>query len=887
MTKRAAKRKLDRTDDHPTTPNRRPSKQQRTSAIHEDDSDDIISPSKSHRRKSANSPDQPRKHSKHTRNGLNFNTAYDRMYTFTSTRPKPNGVIDLTKSPSEKRKLSLSAQKPNGFHNHTGPKKLIVKNLQSKPRINAQEYLDRIWQQEDVSLDAIFRNEKEPYSLEELYRAAENVCRQDKAADLYKRVKAKCSDHLMSNVRSRLARAAKTEAKSAVLKAFVDEWQMWKKQLLVVRQIFYYMDQSYLLRSEEPSLTDTGYQLFREDVFEDTSIRESVLRGATELVDVDRDQQSAGKNNELLQDAIELFHELGVYSSDFEPGFLETSEQYYRNWRGTQPGNEELRRYATNCTILQAVEMKRCDVLNFDRSTKTGLSELFDKIFVEEQVNLLTNEDFVMDMLEGDMTEELEQTYSLLERKGMGDLMAPLFSKYVETEGSLIVFDEKNEADMVINLLNFKRRLDTFLEASFHKSDTIGNALHKSFETFMNKTKKSQANWDTDNAKPGEMIAKHIDLLLKGGAKAIPKLVAQEKDGSKGDEEQDFDNEEDGDQELKAINHHLSNALDLFRFVHGKAVFEAFYKKDLARRLLMGRSASFDAERNMLTRLKNECGQSFTHNLESMFKDMDLAREEMMSYRQLQADRGEQLTGPDLSVNVLSAAAWPTYPDVPVNVPTSIAYVQSKFDGHYTAKHSGRKLTFKHALAHCQLRANFPKGRKELVVSGFQAIVLLLFNDVASTAHLSYDDLSKATGLSDAELKRTLQSLACAKYRVLTKHPKGRDVNTTDTFSFSTGFQDPKMRIKINQIQLKETKEENKETHERVAADRHYETQAAIVRIMKSRKSIGHNELIVEVIKATRSRGVLEQGDIRRNIEKLIEKEYMEREDGNRYSYVA
>lgn len=76
------------------------------------------------------------------------------------------------------------------------------------------------------------------------------------------------------------------------------------------------------------------------------------------------------------------------------------------------------------------------------------------------------------------------------------------------------------------------------------------------------------------------------------------------------------------------------------------------------------------------------------------------------------------------------------------------------------------------------------------------------------------------------------------------------------------------MRIKINQIQLKETKEENKKTHERVAADRHLETQAAIVRIMKSRKRSTHAELVAEVIKATRSRGVLEVADIKSNIEK-------------------
>ena len=124
------------------------------------------------------------------------------------------------------------------------------------------------------------------------------------------------------------------------------------------------------------------------------------------------------------------------------------------------------------------------------------------------------------------------------------------------------------------------------------------------------------------------------------------------------------------------------------------------------------------------------------------------------------------------------------------------------------------------------------------------------------------------TFIGDEELKRTLQSLACARYRVLTKSPKGKDVNDTDTFSVNLKFEDPKYRIKINQIQLKETKAENKETHERVAADRQYETQAAIVRIMKSRKAIKHAELILEVITATKSRGVLDLADIKKNIEK-------------------
>lgn len=246
---------------------------------------------------------------------------------------------------------------------------------------------------------------------------------------------------------------------------------------------------------------------------------------------------------------------------------------------------------------------------------------------------------------------------------------------------------------------------------------------------------------------------------------------------------------------------------------------------------------------------------------------MELAREEITSYRAMLEERQSKPTV-DLNVNVLSASAWPTYPDVNVEIPRSIQTAAAGFESHYRNKHTGRRLAWKHGLAHCQLKATFPKGKKEIVVSAFQAVVLLLFNGRDTGDPISYINIQAASNLDDTELKRTLQSLACAKYRVLSKNPRGRDVNTSDTFTVNQSFTDPKYRIKINQIQAKETKAENKETHERVAADRNFETQAAIVRIMKSRKMITHAELISEVIVATRSRGVLDPADIKKNIEK-------------------
>lgn len=51
-------------------------------------------------------------------------------------------------------------------------------------------------------------------------------------------------------------------------------------------------------------------------------------------------------------------------------------------------------------------------------------------------------------------------------------------------------------------------------------------------------------------------------------------------------------------------------------------------------------------------------------------------------------------------------------------------------------------------------------------------------------------------------------------------------------------------------VQVKETKEEQKETNERVFRERSHLIDAAIVRIMKSRQQLTHRELVSETMDA-------------------------------------
>ena len=55
------------------------------------------------------------------------------------------------------------------------------------------------------------------------------------------------------------------------------------------------------------------------------------------------------------------------------------------------------------------------------------------------------------------------------------------------------------------------------------------------------------------------------------------------------------------EQEIENI---LDKTMVLFRFLQEKDVFERYYKQHLAKRLLLNRSVSDDAEKNMISKLK-------------------------------------------------------------------------------------------------------------------------------------------------------------------------------------------------------------------------------------------------------------------------------------------
>jgi cullin-4 len=70
----------------------------------------------------------------------------------------------------------------------------------------------------------------------------------------------------------------------------------------------------------------------------------------------------------------------------------------------------------------------------------------------------------------------------------------------------------------------------------------------------------------------------------------------------------------------------------------------------------------------------------------------------------------------------------------------------TKYGDHYKSKHSGRILDWMHSLGTAILRARFKAGTKELSVSLYQAVVLLLFNE---TTEIPFVDIKEQTNIGE------------------------------------------------------------------------------------------------------------------------------------------
>ncbi|XP_070818978.1 cullin-4B [Chaetodon trifascialis] len=719
-------------------------------------------------------------------------------------------------------------------------KKLVIKNFKEKPKL-PENYTQETWQKLKEAVEAIQNSTSIKYNLEELYQAVENLCSHKISAKLYKQLRAVCEDH----IKAQIDQFREDALDSVLFLKKIDKcWQDHCRQMIMIRSIFLFLDRTYVLQNSMlPSIWDMGLELFRFYIISDLKVQSKTIDGILLLIERERNGEAIDRS--LLRSLLSMLSDLQIYQDSFEQRFLEETNRLYAAEGQRLMQEREVPEYLHHVNKRLEEEADRV-ITYLDQSTQKPLIATVEKQLLGEHLTA-TLQKGLTHLLDENRIQDLSLLYQLFSRvRGGVQVLLQHWIEYIKAFGSTIVINPEKDKTMVQELLDFKDKVDHIIDICFMKNEKFVNAMKEAFETFINKRPN----------KPAELIAKHVDSKLRAG------------------------NKEATDEELEKM---LDKIMIIFRFIYGKDVFEAFYKKDLAKRLLVGKSASVDAEKSMLSKLKHECGAAFTSKLEGMFKDMELSKDIMVQFKQYM--QCQNIPGNiELTVNILTMGYWPTYVPMEVHLPPEMVRLQEIFKTFYLGKHSGRKLQWQSTLGHCVLKAEFKEGKKELQVSLFQTLVLLMFNE---GEEFTLEEIKLATGIEDSELRRTLQSLACGKARVLTKIPKSKDVEDGDKFSCNDDFKHKLFRIKINQIQMKETVEEQASTTERVFQDRQYQIDAAIVRIMKMRKTLSHNLLMSEVYNQLKF--PVKPADLKKRIESLIDRDYMERdkENPNQYNYVA
>jgi cullin 3 len=244
-----------------------------------------------------------------------------------------------------------------------------------------------------------------------------------------------------------------------------------------------------------------------------------------------------------------------------------------------------------------------------------------------------------------------------------------------------------------------------------------------------------------------------------------------------------------------------------------------------------------------------------------------------------------------LSVQVLTTGLWPISRTThsSCNLPIEVSALYEKYKSYYLGLHTRKKLSWQVNMGNADIIATFGNGHKYgLHVSNYQMCVLMLFNDVDQ---LSYNEIAKATQINTSDLIKCLYSMVLVKGKnIIKKEPMNEHIGKDDLFFVNDMFESKWYKIKLETVAAQtESEDEKLRTRKNVEEDRRPQMEAAIVRIMKLRKQLDHNNIIEEVTKEVKSLFLPNPTEIKKRIESLIERDYLERDniDNNLYRYLA
>jgi cullin 1 len=690
---------------------------------------------------------------------------------------------------------------------------------------------------------------------------------------------------------------SKSHADEALLSFYIKAWSQYTTAAKYIHHLFRYLNRHWVKREIDEGKKNV-YDVYtlhlvqwRRVLFENLS--EKVMEAVLKLVEKQRNGETIehGQIKQIVDSFVSLGLDesdtskstLDVYRYHFERPFLNATKEFYQTESKQFVAENSVVEYMKKAEIRLAEEEERVNMF-LHQDIAVPLKKTCHQALIQDHSGLLREEFQVL--LDNDREDDMARMYQLLSR--IPDGLEPLrnkFETHVRKAGlSAVQKVNSSEGDKlepkvyVDALLEIHTQYRGLVKRAFREEPEFTRSLDNACREFVNRNEVCVAG----SSKSPELLAKYTDVLLRKSTTSI---------------------------EEAELERALNDIMTVFKYIEDKDVFQKFYSRMLARRLVHSNSSSDDAETSMISKLKEACGFEYTNKLQRMFQDMQISKDLNKEFRD-HLEGVEYARAVDSTFSILGTGFWPlTAPSTPFTPPTEIAAEIERFTLFYKHKHDGRKLTWLWHLCKGEVKTGYCKSSKTpftFQVSIYQMAILLLFNEKDT---YTYEEILGATQLTSEVLDQAMAVLLKAKVLIMSG-PGDAKPGAGKVFKLNYDFKNKKIRVNLNLGGIKEAKQEEAETNKTIEEDRKLVlqvwfscslvlylflaipslltgVQSAIVRIMKARKKMKHTQLVSETINQIRSRFVPKVSDIKKCIEILLDKEYLERLDDDELGYLA
>eukprot|EP01115_Flamella_aegyptia_P013766 TRINITY_DN7519_c0_g1_i1.p1 TRINITY_DN7519_c0_g1~~TRINITY_DN7519_c0_g1_i1.p1 ORF type:complete len:780 (+),score=346.03 TRINITY_DN7519_c0_g1_i1:135-2474(+) len=632
--------------------------------------------------------------------------------------------------------------------------------------------------------------------------------------------------------------------------------------------------------------------MWRQHCFD--PIKHQLIPALLDLLDQDRqgNKQDKALVRNMVQSYIE-FDKVGpnegqqFYEKEFEAQYIERLKQFYAKESTAFLASNGVSLYLHKAEDRIKEERENAENLgNYLTTSEPKIKKAIDEVLIEKHMETL-QADFLR-MLKEDKDEDMRRLYFLLQRVVDGlPNTANTFQAYLTESGSKIVQEQKklalkealnNAIPFVKNLINFYEKYAGLVQTCF--------SSHSLFKTALDKAFKDVLNQDSGKFNIPRLLNFYIDNIIKG----------KEKEKSSEEEVDDV----------------LQRLVNLFSYLADKDEFFEYFRKSLCKRLLSkGKQYNENAEKSFLSKLKAQSGDSAIRKLQGMFTDV---QDETLTEQKSKFEswnNGSKVGNVDLEVQVLNESHWPISgtQKFPLLLDKQLLQCQQKFQEYYDKSTEKRRLQWLYNYGTVTLAGRFTNSKApiQLVVTPLQASILMVFNH---SPKLTFDELlaqlwptqntnakqmltssQNQSALHDMSLEEILrfavQPLVYFKYKVLGKEkdddPKKELIKKSDVFLLREKIPAKKLprKIAFPPGSAQQQEKEASEDKELVMKQREFEIEAAMVRVMKARNRLDWNQLQIEVINILKNRFTPDSKILKKRLESLIDRKFMERDEND------